>query len=637
MGEKLNFSTKVINIILTVVGIAMVIYQAITIFFYLQIPSGNLNTHLLFAFVIVFLTGAQKGKYRLLKILFALAGLLATLYIQVNVWDLEERAGGAHSILELAIGLTIMILSVIATWQEFGITLPILGTLFVSYGYLGHLLPTPFDLAPISFERLISNLCLNMEGIYGIILNVSASYIFFFMVFAATMNETGAIRFFHEIGKSLGNRIRGGAAVTSVVTSSMVGAISGQAGAIVAVTGSFTIPAMKKAGYKPEQAGGIEAAASTGGPIIPPVMGVAAFVMAGIIGVSYSKIILVAILPALLYVACCLFYVILQARKMNIFLLDEKVDKKELLARLPLFLCPLLVIIVLFTKNFTPAYVSFWATVVMILLSLFRKATRPSLPVLVKAFVNGAKLGSQIAVSCAFLGMMVKVITMTGLGVVLPQLLTNICGGNLVLLLIFTGVVSIILGMGLPAATSYIMVAVVMAPAMIGMGVPVLRAHFYSFYFCNFSYITPPVALACVFAAKLAEADYIKTGLEAVKVGMAGFIIPFMFIWCPGLLLDFTVEPIPSTVIKMIACFLLLLELQILVIGHYIISLNVLERVIDGVCSILTVFSLYYGNIMLFIIGTIIFIGLTFWQFKNQKAAIRLSASLPQDRLKLGG
>jgi TRAP transporter 4TM/12TM fusion protein len=635
MDEKYKFLAKPLNAIVMVVGLLMVLYQAVTIFVYLQIPSGNLNTHLMFAFLIVFLSGAQKGKYPLIGIVMAVLGFLATLYIQFNVWDLEERAGGAHSTLELAIGLTIMVLSVIATWQEFGIVLPIVGTGFVLYGYLGYLLPSPFDLAPISFERFIASLCLNMEGIYGIILTVSAAYIFFFMVFAAAMNETGAVRFFHEVGKSLGNRIRGGAAVTSVVTSSMVGAISGQAGAIVAVTGSFTIPAMKKAGYRPEQAGGIEAAASTGGPIIPPVMGVAAFVMAGIIGVPYSKIIVIAILPALLYVACCLAYVILQARKMNIVILDEKVNTRELLLRLPLFVGPLLVIIVLFVQNYTPAYVSFWATVVMVGLSFLRKTTRPSISVLGRALVNGAKLGSQIAVSCAFLGMMVKVITMTGLGVVLPTLLTNLCGGNLVLLLIFAGVVSIILGMGLPAATSYIMVAVVMAPAMIGMGVPMLRAHFFSFYFCNFSYITPPVALACVFAAKLAEADYIKTGIEAVKVGMAGFLIPFMFIWCPGILLDFSTEPVALTVVKMVACFLILLELQILIIGHYILGLGALERIAVAVCALLTGGAIFASSIASFTIGSLLFLGVTIRQYRRQKAS--LAPGLLKGRTEMAG
>jgi TRAP-type uncharacterized transport system fused permease subunit len=309
---------------------------------------------------------------------------------------------------------------------------------------------------------------------------------------------------------------------------------------------------------------------------------------------------------------------------MNIPHLSEKVDIKELLYRFPLFLIPLLVIILLFIRGFSPLYVGFWASVVMIVLSLIRKSARPSFIQLVRGLTNGAKLGSQIAVSCAFLGMMVKVITMTGLGVVLPRVMTELCGGDLVLLLIFTGVVSIILGMGLPAATSYIMVAVVMAPALLKMGLPVLTAHFFAFYFCNFSYITPPVALACVFASKLAEARYIKTGIEAVKVGMAGFIIPFMIIWCPVLLLNFS-EPVVLSMMKLIACFVTLLGLQISIVGYYFSPLNIVERAMSGLSSIMFFLSIYYGNILSFIMGVIIFTGLTFWQnLKKKRVAIMM-------------
>jgi TRAP-type uncharacterized transport system fused permease subunit len=202
--------------------------------------------------------------------------------------------------------------------------------------------------------------------------------------------------------------------------------------------------------------------------------------------------------------------------------------------------------------------------------------------------------------------------------------MTELCGGDLVLLLIFTGVVSIILGMGLPAATSYIMVAVVMAPALLKMGLPVLTAHFFAFYFCNFSYITPPVALACVFASKLAEARYIKTGIEAVKVGMAGFIIPFMIIWCPVLLLNFS-EPVVLSMMKLIACFVTLLGLQISIVGYYFSPLNIVERAMSGLSSIMFFLSIYYGNILSFIMGVIIFTGLTFWQnLKKKRVAIMM-------------
>jgi TRAP-type uncharacterized transport system fused permease subunit len=570
-----------------------VIYHSLNVFFYIQIPAGNLNTHLLFAFLITFLSGARKGRWRTIGILLAVVSLVALLYIQFNVWDLEERAGGMHSRLELAIALIIILLTMFSTWQEFGAPLLVVGCLFLLYAYFGYLLPEPLKAAPISFKALIENLCLNMEGIYGIILSVSANFIFLFLIFAALMISTGEVGFFHEVGKFIGSR--------------------------VAITGSFTIPSMKKAGYRADQAAGIEAAASSGGPIIPPVMGVAAFIMAGIVGINYAQVIAVAFLPAFLYVTCCLCYVVFQARRRRVGSSKEKVDTGELVGRLPLFLTPLLLIIFLFIRGFSPLYVSFWACVTMIMLSLIKKTTRPSLGTLLEGFVKGARLGSQIAVSCAFLGMVVKVITMTGLGIVLPRLISNLCGGNLFLLLIFTGFVSIILGTGLPAATSYIMVAIVTAPALLGLGVAILKAHLFAFYFCNFSYITPPVALACVFASKLANASYIRTGFEAVKVGVGGFIIPFMIIWCPALLLDFS-ESVPQAVMKLVACFVSLFGLQIAIVGHYILDLKIIERVLFLFCTFLFMVSIYSGNMLFFGVGIIMIVGLTFRQYIKNKA-----------------
>jgi len=619
MSKSMVNRPQAIDILISIIALAMVIYHSLNVFFYIQIPAGNLNTHLLFAFLITFLSGARKGRWRTIGILLAVVSLVALLYIQFNVWDLEERAGGMHSRLELAIALIIILLTMFSTWQEFGAPLLVVGCLFLLYAYFGYLLPEPLKAAPISFKGLIENLCLNMEGIYGIILSVSANFIFLFLIFAALMISTGAVGFFHEVGKFIGSRVRGGAAVTAVITSGLIGSVTGQAGANVAITGSFTIPSMKKAGYRADQAAGIEAAASSGGPIIPPVMGVAAFIMAGIVGINYAQVIAVAFLPAFLYVTCCLCYVVFQARRRRVGSSKEKVDTGELVGRLPLFLTPLLLIIFLFIRGFSPLYVSFWACVTMIMLSLIKKTTRPSLGTLLEGFVKGARLGSQIAVSCAFLGMVVKVITMTGLGIVLPRVISNLCSGNLLLLLIFTGFVSIILGTGLPAATSYIMVAIVTAPALLELGVPILKAHLFAFYFCNFSYITPPVALACVFASKLANASYIRTGFEAVKVGVGGFIIPFMIIWCPALLLDFS-ESVPQAVMKLVACFVSLFGLQIAIVGHYILDLKIIERVLFLFCTFLFMVSIYSGNSLFFGVGIIMIVGLTFWQYIKKQS-----------------
>jgi TRAP transporter 4TM/12TM fusion protein len=622
-ANKLLSSSKVIYGIIAGLSVAMVIYHLLYSQLVIQEVLGHLNTHLSFALLILFmlaLSSALKAKKKAwsLWIILSLLALVSTGYIAFNYIDLDFTAGTAHSPLQLAIGVTLIVVSIAATWHEFGPVLPILAMLFILYGYFGYLAPPPFDSARISFDALVSKLSINMEGIYGLILNVSATKVFLFMVFAAWMMKTGATGFFMEVGKLIGRWFKTGAAVTAVLTSGMVGSITGQAAANVSITGSFTIPAMKKTGYTPAQAGGIEAAASSGGPIIPPVMGIAAFIMSGITGIRYFTIITIAVIPALLYVLSCLLYVFFQGAKMKVFPPTEKVNLSELLLRAPLFFVPLLFTIFLFLKGRTPLYVSFWACVTVFGLSLFRKETRPSLSDLITGFVDGARLGSQVAVTCATLGMIVKVITMSGLGLLLPHIIGGFSGQNLTLLLVLTGVTSIILGMGLPAATSYVLVAVVLAPILLELGVEVLPAHFFCFYFCNFSYISPPVALAAIFASKLAGAGYIRTAVEAAKVGIAGFILPFMFIWNPALMLNFS-EPAGLIVMKSMAVLLTLLGLQAGIVGYFLTELDILKRAIAGVSAILLVLSIYSGNIALFAAGVASIAILILWQYVEKR------------------
>jgi TRAP transporter 4TM/12TM fusion protein len=467
---------------------------------------------------------------------------------------------------------------------------------------------------------------INMEGIYGMILSVSANKVFLFMVFAAWMSATGATRFFEEIGKFIGRFFKSGASITAIITSGLVGSVTGQAAANVSITGSFTIPTMKAAGYSPEQAGGIEAAASSGGPIIPPVMGIAAFIMAGITGISYLHIIVIAILPAFLYIFSCSYYAIFQGAKMDVAYRSEKVNYRELLLRAPLFLIPLLTVIILFIQGRSAIYVSSWACIIVLVLSYLRKETRLSLSNLLKAFVAGAKLGSQVAIMCATVGIIVQVITMTGLGLVLPHIISDFCGDNFLLLLVLTGVISIILGMGLPAATSYVLVAVVLAPIMIGYKVPVLTAHFFTFYFCNFSYITPPVALAAIFASKLAGANYTKTAIEASKVGIAGFILPFMLVWNPALMLDFS-DSVAHIIIKTMACILCIIALQAGMVGHYITGLSLFRRAIILVSAALFLLAVYFNSSGLLFAGIALMIISTFWQYLKKRRLGSLEVS----------
>ncbi|MCJ7593988.1 MAG: TRAP transporter large permease subunit, partial [Desulfobacterales bacterium] len=361
--------------------------------------------------------------------------------------------------------------------------------------------------------------------------------------------------------------------------------------------------AMKKVGYAPYQAGAIEAAASTGGPIIPPVMGVAAFLITAITGIPYPKIIAAAAVPAVFYIFSCALYVQFQAGKMNISNAgaDEGVDYRELVLRSPLFLGSLLIIIILFTIGKTALYVSFWACAVITLISFLRKATRPSLGDLMKGFVRGASLGSSIAVTCATLGIVVATITGTGIGIKLPAAVGALCGQNLLLLMIMTALVSIILGTGLPASAAYLVVAIVLAPLLINLGIPLLPAHLFAFYFANFSYVTPPVAIAALFGAQIAGAPYMKTAIESAKVGIAGFVLPFMIVWCPSFLGDFS-NPVVS-VLSLLACILVFIGLQAGLVGYLITRLRVIERILLITGSLILMSYLYGKNVVWFVVG----------------------------------
>ena len=570
-----------IDIGVGVIGIIMVIYHLIYSQTYLQGVSEHEIFHLGFALVLIFLMALQKStKMWPIKVLGVLLSAACFIYLRLSYERLELYGMYGASAMDLLVGFILIILCLEATRQRFGPVLPILAALCILYTFMGHLLPGALRTLPTTPAVLIERLSIGFSGagIFGPILRVSAIFMFLFMLFAALVEVCGATEFFNQLGKFIARRFKAGPALAAVLTSGLMGSVTGQAGANVTITGSYTIPAMKAVGYKPYQAGAIEAAASTGGPIIPPVMGIAAFLITAMTGVSYARIIAVAALPALFYIFSCALYVQFQAARLNIIPRVEEVDYRELIYRSPLFLGSLLVIIFLFVIGKTALYVSFWACVTIYVMSLFRRQTRPTLKALTKGLVRGASLGSSIAATCATLGIIVATITGTGLGIKLPVAVASFCGNNLLLLLIMTAVVAIILGIGLPASASYLVVAIVLAPLLVKMGLALLPAHLFAFYFANFSFLTPPVAIAALFGAQLAGAPYMRTGLESVKVGVAGFVLPFMIIWSPAFLGDYSDPFIFIT--GLIVCILVFIALQAGFVGYMLARLNIFERIL---------------------------------------------------------
>jgi len=308
----------------------------------------------------------------------------------------------------------------------------------------------------------------------------------------------------------------------------------------VAITGAFTIPYMKRIGYSPEQAGAIEATASTGGQLMPPVMGAAAFLMATFLGVPYAVVMLAGILPAVLFYLSVAAGVQFMAAAMNIVPPKEKVDKKLIMKRLPVFTIPLGVIFVLLLLRYSPMLAGFWAIMTAVGIGLISRDTRPSLKDLLKGLAQGAYVGAKIGMSLALVGIMAQSLITTGLGSKIAGLVQTISAGNQLIALVITMVVSIILGCGVPPAAAYSLVAIVVVPSLVKMGIMPLSAHFFSFYFAIISAITPPVALAALAGSGIAEGNYAQTGFKAFKLAISGFILPYLIVFNPIFSLNFS-------------------------------------------------------------------------------------------------
>jgi TRAP transporter 4TM/12TM fusion protein len=613
---------RILDVVTVITGLTMVVYHLVYSQYLLQGPKEHRITHLGIGLFLVFLLSLrERGKYWPLKLALLLAALGSSVYLWVCYPRLEIYGMLEPNNVDIIVGVILVILCIEATRQSFGLVVPAVATLAIVYMFIGSYLPEGlFHAMSLKPDVIIEILTVGFAnaGIFGPILGVSATYIFLFMVFASLVQTSGANEFFNQVGNLVGRKLRSSSAMAAIVTSGLVGSISGQSGPNVMITGSYTIPAMKKIGYTPEQAGAIEAAASTGGPIIPPIMGIAAFLMCGITGIPYSKIIGVAAIPALLYVFAGALYVEFQAAKMDITPHAIKVNYRELILRAPLFICPLLVIIVLFINNYTPMYVSFWACITIIAMSLIRKETRPSLKDLIDGLVKGASIGASIAVICAVLGLVVAVVSNTGLGVKLPAALGTIAGGNIFFLLILTGLASLILGIGMPASASYLLVAVVLAPVLVTRGIPLLAAHLFAFYLANFSYLTPPVALSAVFATRLAGGNFLKTAFESVKVGIGGFVLPFMIVWVGALTWDFSSPYL--AIIGLTTCIITFIGLQASIVGYFAFNLNLIERLTLGLSPACFMVYLAASSIIWFVAGAGILVVMFLWTKRKKRA-----------------
>jgi TRAP transporter 4TM/12TM fusion protein len=471
-------------------------------------------------------------------ILVALS-ITAPLYIWIDYLGVVERAGMPNTN-DVIIATLLVALVLEGSRRMTGWALPILSLVFIAYGMFGRDMPGIFGHRGYTWVQLSNHFFANTEGIYGTSVSVAASYIFLFILFGAVMSKSGMGAFFNDLALALAGHTRGGPAKVSVVSSALLGSINGSAVANVVTTGAFTIPLMKKTGYSREFAGAVEACASVGGQALPPVMGAAAFIMAEILGVSYSTIIIHAAIPSLLYYLGVIVQVHLRAVKMGLVGLpkDRLPLVKNVLKDKGHLLIPIVLLLYLLLFSGTTvvfsAVITIFATVVV---ACLKKNTRMGFKDICDAFADGAKQTVPVAMACACVGIIIGVISKTGFGLTMANAIISMGHQSLLFTLFFSMITCMILGMGVPSIPAYIITATIAAPALAKLGIPAIAAHLFAFYYAMFANLTPPVALAAFAAAGISGGDPMKTGVSSVKLALAGFIVPYMFVYSPQLML----------------------------------------------------------------------------------------------------
>lgn len=481
----------------------------------------------------------SKGNPRWYDYLFAAAGFCCCIYVAFRFNPDFAKFGVSNPIDVVMAALTVLLI-LEAARRTLGPIIPIISIIFLLYALFSSYMPGSFRFPSVSFSRLMYRLYLTTEGIWSTLVNTSATYIFLFILFGSFLQLSGGSTAFNDIGYAVGGRMRGGPAQVAVISSALMGSISGSAVANVMTTGAFSIPLMKRVGYSPEFAGGVEAAASTGGVIMPPVMGAVAFLMASTLGVSYTTIIKSAILPAVLYYVGIAASVDLEAQKRKLAgLPKESLPKlKNVLLKRGVYLLPIAGIIVVLVKGKTALFAGYLGIALAIASSWAHKETRMGWKQVLAALETGAKGAITVGIACAACSFIVTVCTLTGLGSTLALNIMTLSRGIPFLALLLIAVIILFMSMGMPGNAVYIVVAVVASPALTKLGFDLIAINFFIMWIGTMSNMTPPVCMASYAASSLAGGNLTKTALTGLKLAASGLIVPFMFIYNPSMLMQ---------------------------------------------------------------------------------------------------
>lgn len=587
--RKLMGPLLIVVYVLSVVGVLFQLYNAgFGVLTEIQMRSF----HWLYIGFIAFLSYSALSRRKddrvpFYDILFAIASLACCVYIYL-AWPRIANSFGFTNTMDTVFGVVLALLVLEITRRAIGWPLVIVSVVFLLYAFFGGYIKGVFASKNFNLTQVIRTLYASTDGIWGAPLGISASYVILFILFGSFLQASGGGELFTDIAFALVGKYRGGPAKAAVVSSCMFGMISGAAVANVVATGTFTIPLMKKGGYKPHYAGAVEAVSSCGGQFMPPIMGAAAFMVANNCNVPYGVVAVSAIIPALLYYFYLFICLDAEAKKEGLKGLSAEnlPDAWKAIKARGHMLIPLVVLIYLLVNSYSPGKSVFWSIVLLIVCSAFRKSTRMGPKKLLKAIVDGVNGAMPVAIACACAGIISGVVSLTGLGLRFSSILIHLSSGNQLFMLLLTMLSAIIMGMGLPTTAAYIILSVLTGPALVSLGFNQLAAHFFIFFFACVSTITPPVALSAYAGAGIAGASPMKTGWTAFRIGLAGYIVPFLVVYKPSLMLIGT--PFWPSFVNVTFSVIAIVSMTFTVTGIMgKCKLNVYQRIVYAVLSML--------------------------------------------------
>lgn len=613
-----------ITVIVSILFVAFQLYASLSGLVTAQILRA---THLAFVQLLAFLLfpptkKSPRNKLPWYDIVLGLIGAACWMYVVINFQDLARRTG-AFLPQDIIVGVIGILVLMESCRRIVGIPILIIASAFILYAFLGAYLPGFLNHRGYKLDRITAHLFYNTEGIMGVPLGACSTFIFLFILFGALLEKTGIGQFFIDTCNAIAGSASGGPAKVAVLTSALLGTVSGSSVSNTVGSGSFTIPMMKRLGYKSEFAGAVEAAASTGGQLMPPIMGAAAFLMAESLGLPYITIVKASIIPALLYFAGIFITVHLEAHKLGL----KGLPREQLPKILPLLLkkgymiLPLVIIVVYLCMGRTAVYAAFMGIACCMLIGLITSIVdvlagrQASFGVkdLLEVTTAAARNIISVAIACAMAGIIIGIVTLTGIGLKFGAGLISISGGVAIITLVLTMISSIILGMGAPTTANYLITSTITAGAIIGLGFQPLAAHMFAFYFGIIADITPPVALAAIAGAAIAKGKPIKTAFNATKLAIGAFIIPYVFVFNPQMLMIDTsfLSALPIAITALIGMFGISAALE----GYAFRNSSIIERILFAAAGIMCILPNSFTDF----IGIFLLIGLIVFQLLMKK------------------